>query len=78
MQKTSHPEVRVVELESQIDSVRERIKDLEWRLAGDDPEVSEGERRKAVHKLQFLMDELAELRKMIVKRRLMSERGFAI
>lgn len=79
-QRANHPEVRLVELEAECESVRLRIKDLEWRLSRGDPDVSEDARRRAMNKLQHLMDDLAGLRKTLIKRQILERRGreFAI
>lgn len=53
---------KIVEVEHEIESVRDRIRDLEWRLERGHIGVEEEARTKAVTKLRYLMDELLALK----------------
>lgn len=53
---------KIVEVEHEINSVRDRIHDLEWRLQRGLVGVDEDARAKAVTKLRYLMDELIALK----------------
>jgi predicted nucleic acid-binding Zn-ribbon protein len=57
----------IIELEHQIDSVKERIRDIEWRLEHDEPDVSPDSRQKALDKLRFLSREITDLRKQLLQ-----------
>ena len=59
--------LEVVELEHEIDSVKERIRDIEWRIDRGDTTVSHDHRQKAIDKQRWLSRELAEKRKELIK-----------
>lgn len=55
----------LIDIECQIESVRERIRDIEWRFDHGD-ESNWDVRQKAVDKLRFLIGERAETQKKIL------------
>lgn len=60
-------QINIVELEHEIESVKERIRDIEWRLDRDDPEVSKDSRQRALDKLRWLSREVTNLKKELLK-----------
>jgi hypothetical protein len=55
----------LIDVECQIESVRERIRDIEWRIDhGSDEDWDT--RQKAVDKLRFLIGERAEVQKQLL------------
>lgn len=58
---TKNIEVSIVKLEHEISSVKERIRDVEWKIENNQP-VDPDARTKAQDKLRHLTRELTELR----------------
>ncbi|MAZ68788.1 MAG: hypothetical protein CMG49_05425 [Candidatus Marinimicrobia bacterium] len=58
---TKNIEVDIVKLEHEISSVKERIRDVEWKIENNQP-VDPDARTKAQDKLRHLTRELTELR----------------
>lgn len=57
----------MVELEHEIESVKERIRDIEWRIDRGDKAVNHDQRQKAIDKHRFLSRELADKRKELIR-----------
>tara|TARA_Y100000817_G_scaffold314674_1_gene314507 strand:+ start:1211 stop:1414 length:204 start_codon:yes stop_codon:yes gene_type:complete len=58
---TKNIEVSIVKLEHEISSVKERIRDVEWKIENNQP-VDPDARTKAQDKLRHLTRELTELK----------------
>ncbi len=58
---TKNIEVEIIKLEHEISSVKERIRDVEWKVENNQP-VDPDARTKAQDKLRHLTRELSELR----------------
>lgn len=58
---TKNIEVDIVKLEHEISSVKERIRDVEWKIENNQP-VDPDARTKAQDKLRHLTRELTELK----------------
>lgn len=59
--------LEIVEIEHELDSVKDRIRDIEWRIDRGDVTVSLDSRQKAIDKQRWLSRELAEKRKELIK-----------
>tara|TARA_B100001057_G_scaffold422867_1_gene444642 strand:- start:170 stop:373 length:204 start_codon:yes stop_codon:yes gene_type:complete len=57
---TSELRLKIIRLEHEIESVRDRIKDIEWRIDHGD-KVDRDARTKAIDKLRHLNKELLKL-----------------
>jgi predicted nucleic acid-binding Zn-ribbon protein len=60
--------IQIVRLEHEIESVRDRIKDIEWRMDHGE-KVSRDARTKAIDKLRHLNKELLKLEEIDICRR---------
>ena len=58
---TKNIEVEIIKLEHEISSVKERIRDVEWKVENNQP-VDADARTKAPDKLRHLTRELSELK----------------
>ena len=68
-QETTEKRCEIVELEHSVSSVKERIRDIEWKMASGDRIKPESmvERQKALDKLRYLNNELSEARKSLIR-----------
>lgn len=56
----------ILDLEQEIESVRDRVRDIEWRLDRNFQDVSNDARQRALDKLRFLTRELAAMKKELI------------
>ena len=74
---TKNIEVSIVKLEHEISSVKERIRDVEWKIENNQP-VDPDARTKAQDKLRHLTRELTELKVQRVWAGILKIHGYAI